>query len=242
MASMQLQKNVYVNSGKSVLLFGENHSPQMRCARVNELNYILSCVKTQVYLEMPMNFTVDAETRQRLVCDTCNHDVLNALRTCAVMKAGNNIHFCDPRELLGSLPFSAEEKQFASAQRANWDETATIQRFLVPILTANQLKSNFQMLLHSNQQVLDKKRVFDHFNAQSRAIWGHQEFSTKMMSAIVNKDIDNCVELYHDATDLIFELVVFSMIINSDSSRHIFYGGSAHTRTLGLLLAMAGFQ
>jgi len=239
---MQLQKRVLVCGDKTVTLYGENHSPQRRCSRKSVVDYILGCVNTQVYLEMPMNFTVDAATRPNLLCDSCNGDVLNALRTCVVMKGMKNVVYSDPRELLGTLPFTKEERDFVERQQTNWNADAVVDRFLLPLITAGQLRNDFPALLHAEQQLIDKRQVFGIFNAQSRVIWEQQTFTERMIAAISSQNIHPCVQLYRDATDLMFELVVFSMIMESHQQRHLFYGGRAHSHTLTLLLQMCGFE
>lgn len=237
-----LHQAVLVWGNKSVQLFGESHKPQQVCSRKGIIEYILSCVSTQVYLEMPMNMTVDAATRAALSCQPCNSDTLNALRTCAIMQDKPNVFYCDPREVLGTLPFTPEERAFVQRQRNQWNTREVTQRFLIPILTSKQLKMDFPQYVTSQEQLADKSKVFSLFCTDAQEIWTTLNFQDSLRMAISEHDIIGCVKLFHDATDLLFELVVFSMVVTSDKDRHLFYGGYAHSRTIEALLLNYGFK
>lgn len=217
----------------SVHLYGEIHGNPHSCDAngvdvVSLLREQVVANKIQLYLEQPVDFNSDSTN---LYCGKANpRQVLNELRTCMyILKtqgSGRNVHFIDPRELFGPLPFTAEEAAFV--RRRPWNKRAVEQRFLLPLQAATRA------LRHTVDQKL----------------WAQVESCIKRMKqSIADEDIRAVQQLYHTATDAVMELYTLSVLLRNlrrqqnNNSTHVVYTGATHTRNLHKLLCeTAGFE
>src|SRR6476646_8227622 len=91
--------------GHELVLFGESHGNPKMCDNGESIvKFMDGCDKTQVYLEMPVNYKL---VDRNVACDYTSSNVLNAIRTCLLIKkmSSDNIHFCDPQQSTGHLPY-----------------------------------------------------------------------------------------------------------------------------------------
>lgn len=221
-------------SGTTIYLIGEEHDNQNQCWQqgADIVHVVLQCARegVQVYIEMPevlQNTEIGADT---LVCmpapaNQPRPQVLNTLRTCALklkqQQRSGNIHFIDPRELYGHLPYTDTEQQLVEAVAGH------------PADTRSQLQASFvQPVLSAAAAELPS------WDASVQALWSTTDRANvgALQCAADRKQVQRVVDLYRTITDRIFNLHTLSKLLQTEGPQHVVYTGSAHTKALRQLL------
>ncbi len=225
--------------GRRVLLLGEEHTNAHQCADVGGTDAVagvIACARAgvHVYLEMPTRY-VAQDSVNDLACPRsegrARRAVLNELRTCLfILKvrrgvAADNVHFVDPRELVGTLPYTDAERAFV-ASRPRADEV--LDRFELPLRRARDL-------------------VYPKLHPAARPHWvadvSKRADEIRAATAWARDPARATVQSYRDAIDAVMDLYAFSRMrvqMEKGARDHVVYAGSAHAKRLLELLTADG--
>ena len=227
---------------QTIILLGEDHSNANQCWQSGKdiVNLIVQCAHSadvSVYIEMSTALEqLSAVDTSALTCSARpasgpRQEVLNEMRVCLLrLRQGGSdavksrVHFIDPREQYGHLPFTEEEDAFviAAARHPAGNRTALQDWFLNPLQAAS---ADLPPRLH----------------AAARALWQQKvELPAAVLACAVHRNAAHAaVRIYRTATDQLLHLLTLSKILRAmeqGHSQHVVYTGSAHTEALRLLL------
>lgn len=233
-----------------IFSLGENHLNTGACFKagkdVVETVVEASEMGVRVYLEMPLKYELKTtrKTCPEKPASGPREDVLNDLRTClwAVRKKRpDRIHFVDPREEVGSLPFTEEEEAFIRKCKREKDEkkrdAMVFDRFVVPLQKLCKGVSPHTKALVQTQGSAAWMKAF------SKA-WETEICDAAATAEFVYKrgDVDENVQIFRDATDASIELecagrmMLDAALLGDPDEVFLFYGGSTHSKNILKLL------
>lgn len=192
-------------NGRKVRVFGEHHENIRKCTGTSHtiVQYITEQLQganpPDIFIEMPVDFTYNSNVK--ISCSYLNPDILNSLRTCMIVGKTEHVHFTDIRPLLGHLPYQDDEDAMIQNE---YDHKVMSEAYLFPVLFAIE------------------------FSRAKKLSWDGSVYKNKLLTAMQTQNTRQCIEVYRNAMDTVYEEYLFDQITKCENTQMIVYNGGAH--------------